>query len=296
MEELWKPVNGYEGLYEVSNTGFVRRLGRVIKTSKGHTQKFPGRVLKPYRGFVSLSLDSKVKDFKVDVLVAESFIENLYGYDYLSHIDGDINNCSAYNLCWGPAIRDQSDEMWEDIPGYEGYYQASRDGRIRSVVRTVEFERNGEVSHATYQSVELSPVLNRDGYYSVMLSVDGKTKNPNVHYLVAKTFIFNPDNKPQVNHKDGNKTNNDVSNLEWSTRSENMQHAKRMGLWNPDKCGEASRKSTGIPVICVTTGKTFESISQAARECGMDDQSVKESIKLQRSRKGLQFQYMNNEN
>lgn len=68
------------------------------------------------------------------------------------------------------------------------------------------------------------------GYIFVMFNINGKTYRKTVHRLVAKAFIPNPDNKPQVNHIDGNKSNNDISNLEWNTREENMQHAYKTGL------------------------------------------------------------------
>ena len=107
-------------------------------------------------------------------------------------------------------------EKWKDIPGYEGLYQASNLGKIRN-----EKTRN-----------ILSGGIKR-GYKEVILIKDNKRKYKLVHRLIALTYIPNNSNKPQVNHKDGNKLNNNVDNLEWCTRSENMKHAYRTGLETP---------------------------------------------------------------
>lgn len=74
--------------------------------------------------------------------------------------------------------------------------------------------------------------IDRCGYREVLLSENGKTKNYLVHRLIAETFIANPENKPFVNHKDGNKQNNSIENLEWCTRSENAKHSYKNGLQN----------------------------------------------------------------
>lgn len=95
-------------------------------------------------------------------------------------------------------------EIWKDIPGYEGIYLASNLGRIRS--------KNGV----------LKPSKHRDGYLHVVFCVKGVRKTFLVHRLVALTFIPNPDNLPQINHKDENKTNNYIDNLEWCTMEYNI--------------------------------------------------------------------------
>ena len=71
------------------------------------------------------------------------------------------------------------------------------------------------------------------GYLYVRLSIDGNSKHRTIHRLVAETFLPNKQNLPQINHKDGNKKNNKVSNLEWCTQKHNMQHAIKTGLWKP---------------------------------------------------------------
>ncbi len=103
-------------------------------------------------------------------------------------------------------------EVWRDIPGYKGYYQASDLGRVRSLPR---YGTRGKV---------LKPVLTTNGYLRVGFNVKGKCKKLLVHRIIAQTFIDNPKNLPQVNHKNEHKTDNRVSNLEWLTAKENSNY------------------------------------------------------------------------
>ena len=119
--------------------------------------------------------------------------------------------------------------VWKDIPGYEGYYQVSTGGRVKSVDREV-IDINGKTYR--YRGKLLNLRLNHKGYPFVKLSKDRDYKNITTHILVAKTFINNPENKPQVNHIDADKTNNNVNNLELVTNKENMIHASKKGLLN----------------------------------------------------------------
>jgi hypothetical protein len=120
-------------------------------------------------------------------------------------------------------------EVWADIEGFEGYYQVSNLGNIRSLDRTI-IQSNGQVRH--FNGRVLKQKLDRYGYAVVMLRkrTEGVRKSATVHRLVAEAFIPNPDNKPTVNHKNGNKADNSAQNLEWSTRQENTAHAIRTGL------------------------------------------------------------------
>ena len=107
-----------------------------------------------------------------------------------------------------------------NIKNWEGLYTVEKDGTIKSVPRNGT-KRNGKtLSHST------------DSYGYSVVKFRNKTKitTKKVHRIVAETYIPNPENKPQVNHKDGNKKNNHVSNLEWVTASENILHAKTIGL------------------------------------------------------------------
>ena len=112
-------------------------------------------------------------------------------------------------------------ERWLDITGYEGKYQVSDLGNIRSI----NYHRSGEVKILKVQLLS--------GYYSVGLTLNGVTKRFLVHRLVAQAFIPNPENLPQVNHKDEDKTNNTVDNLEWCDLNYNLHygtHFERSGL------------------------------------------------------------------
>jgi len=104
--------------------------------------------------------------------------------------------------------------MWKDIRDYEGKYQVNTSGQIKSLA-------TGKV---------MSPQLGGNGYYKIGLRKDAVKKRLIVHRIVAEHFIDNPHNKPQVNHIDGDKLNNNVCNLEWVTASENAQHAFSIGL------------------------------------------------------------------
>lgn len=107
-------------------------------------------------------------------------------------------------------------EEWRDIEGYEGLYQVSNLGRVKSLKPRYK------------NKIILKQEINHFGYLQICLSNPRKTHK--VHRLVAQAFIPNPENKPQVNHIDGNKLNNKVENLEWNTAHENNLHACRTGL------------------------------------------------------------------
>jgi hypothetical protein len=124
-------------------------------------------------------------------------------------------------------------EIWKDIEGYEGLYQVSNKGRVKSLDRET-VDKNGTVNR--YKSKMLSPGQNKHGYKFCYLYKDLKRKLMPIHQLVAKGFVENKDNKPHVNHKDGIKQNNTPENLEWCTPSENIKHAYDMGLnYNSEK-------------------------------------------------------------
>lgn len=111
-------------------------------------------------------------------------------------------------------------EKWQDIPGYNGLYQISSLLRIRSVPK-----KNRRFRWHIKQLLLL-----KTGYPYISMTINGKHYNKMVHRLVAITFIPNPENKPEVNHINGVKTDYRIENLEWCTRKENVQHALRTGL------------------------------------------------------------------
>lgn len=133
-------------------------------------------------------------------------------------------------------------EIWKDIVGFSGLYKVSNLGRIKSVDKKVN--NNGGLQHREERILKTR--LNRHGYLQVVLSKN-KSYTKTIHRMVAEAFIPNIKNKPQINHIDGDKTNNCVSNLEWATRQENMQHAyhklkRKMGF----SYGFGTRKQANI--------------------------------------------------
>lgn len=111
-------------------------------------------------------------------------------------------------------------ETWKKIEGYKDWYEASNTG----LIRTHNWKGSGK-------TVVMKPAKDKKGYLrTVLKKKDGKNHTVKVHRIIAQTFIQNPFNKPQVNHKDGVKTNNSVINLEWMTNKENHHHALKNGL------------------------------------------------------------------
>lgn len=134
------------------------------------------------------------------------------------------------------------EEIYKDIEGYAGLYQISNHGNVKSF-------------HTSKEKI-LKPVKDKDGYLFVGLYKQGKhKKHYKVHRLVAKAFIENPDNLPVVNHKDEDKTNNKVDNLEYCTAEYNINYGTR-------------NQRISKRVLCIETGKIYQSGKQVERELG----------------------------
>lgn len=118
-----------------------------------------------------------------------------------------------------------SEIIWKDVQGLEGIYQVSSSGSVKRLERVVERPKMG---HYLCKEKELKPSQNASGY----LFVNIKGKSTNIHRLVAEAFLPSVEGKKFVNHKDGNRLNNRIDNLEWCCQSENITHALSEGLWD----------------------------------------------------------------
>ena len=228
MEETWKPIIGYESLYEISSTGRVKSLPKFRNTgSGGYYSK--EKILTPFRaGQVNLLKGGVKTTFSINRLMSIAFP-------------------SSHKLLEGLLIK--------DIKGYEGLYAVSSCGKVWSYTN----------------NIFLTPRHQRKtGYDRVHLVKDGKIREFLVHRLVAEAFIPNPENKPQVNHLDENKTNNHVENLEWATRQENINY----GTHNI-----RAAKANSRAVQCVETGLIYESGVAASRTLAIVPSSISTALK-----------------
>lgn len=119
-----------------------------------------------------------------------------------------------------------TNEIWKDVLDFEGHYQISCQGNLRSI----------RSSQGNYRERLKKTSLDRNGYENAHLWKQNNPSTHLVHRLVAKAFLPNPENKATVNHKDGVKNNNILTNLEWCTQSENLQHAFDTGLSCKEAC------------------------------------------------------------
>jgi len=151
-------------------------------------------------------------------------------------------------------------EEWRDISGYEGLYQVSDLGRVKSLDR---LRPNGPKSQYMMKGRTLSPGVSGDTGY---LTVNICGKSYSIHRLVAKTFISNLNNLPEVNHKDQDKTNNNLNNLEWVTRSENTTHGVRKRKFHSKYAGVTWDKARNRWRVILMLGKQQKFIGRFKNE------------------------------
>lgn len=170
-------------------------------------------------------------------------------------------------------------EVWKDIEDYEGLYQVSNLGRARSLERV---DSNGHRLKGKVLAYNLSVA----GYLNVCLCRDGKAERKLVHRLVATAFLDNPDNFPQVNHKDENKENNRVENLEWCDSKYNANYGSR---------NERVAKANERPIYVVTSSGHryyFSGIKKAAELLGLDRRTVSRCLRgRQKHHHGFSFMW-----
>jgi hypothetical protein len=170
----------------------------------------------------------------------------------------------------------QEKEIWKDIPGYEGLYQISNLGRVKSLDRIVTSKIGVKKS---VKGKIMKNCINGNQYSYVNLSLNKKFKSKKIHRLIAIVFIPNPENKPCVNHKDGNKLNNSIDNLEWVTMGENQKHAYDTGLKIgalKGKTGYKNHLSKTVMQMDLTGNliSEFGSVNEATRMTGVNNISA----------------------
>lgn len=162
------------------------------------------------------------------------------------------------------------EEIWKDIPEYENIYQASNFGNIKSIKR----------------NIILKPIIRNDGYLFVNLSKNGKSKPIKIHKIIAKTFLNNLYNYPVINHKDGNKSNNKVDNLEYCSQSYNLKEAYRIGIRKANKTNVGKRKK----ILQINkNGKIineWNSIKEASIQLHIKDSNISQVCKNKRNYAG----------
>lgn len=175
-----------------------------------------------------------------------------------------------------------TNEIWKDIPGYENLYQISSMGKVKSLRRTVKY-KNGAI-HIVNEKI-LKPSKDREGYLRIFLCKEGINKNMLVHRLVCESFLKNPYNLPEVNHRNEIKTDNRLENLEYCDRKYNVNY----GTGNERRAKELSKVKKGVyntkkskPVKCLENGKIYPSISEVHRQFGFSQGNICECCNKKR--------------
>ena len=171
-------------------------------------------------------------------------------------------------------------EIWKNIDSCPGY-KVSNTGKVKSIERKVW---NGKV-YGTHRERILKPRKNNNGYLQVVLSIKGKIKFMLVHRLVCDAFIPNPNNFPDVNHKDENPSNNNINNLEWCSRKYNINYGTR---------NERLAKKLSKKVKCIETGIVYPSTRDVERKLGFNHSNISKCCNKKYGSKtvgGLHFEW-----
>lgn len=173
-------------------------------------------------------------------------------------------------------------EIWKDVVGYEGRYQVSNLGRIKRITRITKWiSINGKEAYRLDKEKIFSLEVGKTGYPIIRLHKNGHKRRVTVHRLVAQAFIPNPQNKPCINHKDGNRTNNNINNLEWCTYSENNLHE-----WRCLK----KKAYNALKVKRIDTGQIFDTLTEAAKSIGASKTNLSGALKRNGTCGGIKWE------
>jgi hypothetical protein len=175
-------------------------------------------------------------------------------------------------------------EIWKEIKDYEGLYEISNFGRVKCLPR--------DIGHCFTNIKIMRLKKGKNGYIIAPLCFNKKYKFKYVHRIVATAFISNIDNKPQVNHKDGERNNNNYENLEWATESENMFHSyKELGRESCVKKGEFNHKNKKI--LCINNGIIYYSTNEAGKQTNVHPSNVSKVCRgILENCKNIKFKYI----
>ena len=271
--ETFKDIVKLEGKYQVSNLG---RIKNVVKDSIKNV--LTADDVSNCYGYIRVAYtdNSEYEKFWVHEAVINSFHPETVGKKLkITHIDGNKSNNILTNLKW--EIEENIDvASFVAVKDYEGLYSVSKEGIV------ISHFKNGKVEYR-------KGAVNENGYCYVQLWKDNKGRQVKTHRMVAIAFIPNIEDKPHVNHIDGNKLNNAVENLEWVTRSENMIHAYEIGLIKmSDKTKGKLSELFGTKIINTETGEVFSSIAKAEIGNELRRGALQEDLK-KANRKYLKF-------
>ena len=164
---------------------------------------------------------------------------------------------------------DSMPEEWRDVVGFEGFYQISNYGRVKSLDRMQTVIWNGKEVLKPIKGRIIAQSKQNGGYMMANLSASSRRREMTIHRMVAMAFIDNPQHLKEVNHKDGDKSNNAVWNLEWCDRSENLRHRARV----------LGQRGNAVSVRCVDTGKVYAAIKDAADAVGVTGAAIQIAMK-----------------
>lgn len=169
------------------------------------------------------------------------------------------------------------EDKWYQVPGYEGLYEFSMPNKIKSLERTIGHRFGGQ---RKYKGCMVVPLKDGHGYLRVIIAKDGVKRYFSLHRMIAMIFIPNPENKPCVNHINGNVLDNSIENLEWVTHSENNQHAFDIGLrkapW-AGKTGKLNPSSIRVSQFSLDGEliRIFDSFADIKRDIGFSTQYIR---------------------